>query len=437
LKEVSGALAEGKRQLQAQLAELNEELNRYLASEYGIDRLNYTGKAFEAAFEKWQKSHQPFHWYVEFYGIMQEGGFDVIIGNPPYVEYAKRDSKTGLSLKDIYKISNYKTEDCGNLYAFVYERALSILTKVGKQGLIVPISLVCTQRMEPLQNLLLNEIDGSWHSIYAERPAKLFFGAEVLLAISILSKGKSTTAINWATGLRKWSSEERSILFNTTNYTWMRKRLRSYILPKLSSIVELSIIDKVWKSGDVLGQSFRNKTTTFLFYRIGGGRYWKIFTTFQPKFILNGKNTTSSRENYLYFSNKEERDMAVAILSSTLFYWYFIFTTNGRDLNPSDLRDFPLTISKLSKESQLKLMNLSHRLMEDYRLNKVEKNKTSTLTGQITYEEFYPRLSKPIIDKIDQVLAQHYGFTDEELDFIINYDIKYRMGKSSEEEGEE
>ena len=25
-------------------------------------------------------------------------------------------------------------------------------------------------------------------------------------------------------------------------------------------------------------------------------------------------------------------------------------------------------------------------------------------------------------------LARHYGFTDEELDFIINYDIKYRKG---------
>jgi len=29
---------------------------------------------------------------------------------------------------------------------------------------------------------------------------------------------------------------------------------------------------------------------------------------------------------------------------------------------------------------------------------------------------------------IDVVLARHYGFTEEELDFIINYDIKYRMG---------
>ena len=30
------------------------------------------------------------------------------------------------------------------------------------------------------------------------------------------------------------------------------------------------------------------------------------------------------------------------------------------------------------------------------------------------------------------VLAQHYGFTDEALDFIIHYDIKYRMGRDAE-----
>jgi hypothetical protein len=37
--------------------------------------------------------------------------------------------------------------------------------------------------------------------------------------------------------------------------------------------------------------------------------------------------------------------------------------------------------------------------------------------------------SKLIIDEIDTVLAGYCGFTAEELDFIINYDIKYRMGK--------
>ena len=45
------------------------------------------------------------------------------------------------------------------------------------------------------------------------------------------------------------------------------------------------------------------------------------------------------------------------------------------------------------------------------------------------------RLSEPIIDEIDGLLGVHYGLSAEELDFVINYDIKYRMG--SELEGEE
>ena len=43
-------------------------------------------------------------------------------------------------------------------------------------------------------------------------------------------------------------------------------------------------------------------------------------------------------------------------------------------------------------------------------------------------ETFDYTTCKPVIDKIDGVLAAHYGFSNEELDFIINYDIKYRMG---------
>ena len=36
--------------------------------------------------------------------------------------------------------------------------------------------------------------------------------------------------------------------------------------------------------------------------------------------------------------------------------------------------------------------------------------------------------SKAVIDEIDKCLCKYLGFSDEELDFIINYDIKYRMG---------
>ena len=74
--------SEAKRALQTRLAALRDELDRYLAGEYGVD----PDKPEE--FGAWRESHRPFHWLAEFYGIMSGGGFDVIIGNPPYVEYS-------------------------------------------------------------------------------------------------------------------------------------------------------------------------------------------------------------------------------------------------------------------------------------------------------------------------------------------------------------
>jgi hypothetical protein len=64
-----------------------------------------------------------------------------------------------------------------------------------------------------------------------------------------------------------------------------------------------------------------------------------------------------------------------------------------------------------------------------------EERTITTKAGQIRYQEFYLSQSKPIIDEIDKVLANHYEFTEEERDFIINYDIKFRLGV--EDEGED
>jgi len=60
--------------------------------------------------------------------------------------------------------------------------------------------------------------------------------------------------------------------------------------------------------------------------------------------------------------------------------------------------------------------------------------KSEPQTGHIETQSFKIQKSKLIIDEIDRVLARHYGLTDEELDFIINYDIKYRMGAGLESE---
>ena len=49
-------------------------------------------------------------------------------------------------------------------------------------------------------------------------------------------------------------------------------------------------------------------------------------------------------------------------------------------------------------------------------------------TGRTETQSFKVQKSKEIINKIDEVLATHYGFDEEEVDFLINYDIKFRVG---------
>jgi len=401
--------ADFKTELRRKLDKLNTTLNHYLAGEYGVDVKS------EEDYETWIVSHKPFHWFVEFYGILENGGFDVIIGNPPYVEYSK--------VRKDYTILNYKTEKCGNLYANTFERSIVLLGKSGLIGLIVPISLTCTKRMIHLQNLIESHCSTSWNSSYAERPAKLFSGAETLLTISISIKGENN--INWySTELRKWSSDFRSNLFKTTNYNKIQNKIRDYLIQKYSNELENSIGNKIFSKSSRLKNVISCSANDHkLFYRYAGGRYWKILTDFQPRFISNGQKIVSHSERYLYFENNHLRDIVINSLSSSLFYWYFVITTDGRNLNPFDLNEFPIS-TKLIGMSELKDL-----LMQDYKRKKEIKFKKSKKSGDVEYEEFYPRKSKLIIDEIDKVLAEHYGFTEEELDFIINYDIKYRMGK--------
>ena len=91
-------------------------------------------------------------------------------------------------------------------------------------------------------------------------------------------------------------------------------------------------------------------------------------------------------------------------------------------LNKPDILSFPIV-------SDNGLRTISHDLEADMQAKSIRRVYNYKTTGRVEYDEFYMKLSKPIIDKIDRVLAKHYGFTEEELDFIINYDIKYRMGR--------
>ena len=107
-----------------------------------------------------RRTSKPFHWLIEFYGIINGGGFDIVVGNPPYVEYS--------NVRDDYQVAGYDTLSCGNLYAYFIERSFTLGSLACRHGQIIPTSSISTDRMRPLGGLLKGKT--RYISTYGFRP---------------------------------------------------------------------------------------------------------------------------------------------------------------------------------------------------------------------------------------------------------------------------
>lgn len=79
-----------------------------------------------------------FDWKAEFPQVFSKGGFDVIIGNPPYVN--SKEEMFSKTTKDFF-IANYKTSAYQiDLYILFLEKSISLISKNGISSMIVPNS---------------------------------------------------------------------------------------------------------------------------------------------------------------------------------------------------------------------------------------------------------------------------------------------------------
>ena len=135
-----------------------------------------------------------------------------------------------------------------------------------------------------------------------------------------------------------------------------------------------------------------------------------------------GELRKPSELKQIYFKDALVRDAALGILNSSLFSWLVQCFSDCRNLNQREVRMIRFDVADITRLERLSA--ITHELMEDIKANSELKKQ-----GPLTIQQTFPRQSKAIIDRLDRVLTEHYDFTDEELDFIINYDIKYRMGR--------
>lgn len=407
---------EDKQELRARLKSLEEELNRHLAEEYGVNT------AKKAEYKKWLGSHRPFHWFIEFYGILKSGGFNVIIGNPPYVE-----------LKQVseYRLIGYSCYEAGNLYALVLERCLALGSTDSNQGFIVPVSSISTDRYVSLQRLLISR--PLHYCSFDDRPSRLFDGLEhIRLTIHIIGSTAKPTILN-SNKYNKWTSVERVNLFAKLTYAEVEHHPIQASLPKISSALEGSIIEKLSNQKKGLSHFYSKGLSHQIFYSRKVGYFLQVLN-FEPLVLDgDGKKRPPSEFKDLTFKNDALAIAALCCLNSNLFYWFVTVFSDCRHVNKREVDSFPIELEILSVQYGKQLSALANELMSD--LKKTSENKAMRFShDNLTVQCIFAKKSKPIIDKIDRVLAKHYSFTDEELDFVTNYDIKYRMGQDSEAE---
>jgi hypothetical protein len=414
-----------KKSLTNDLKILDEKLNRYLADTYGLGTKTQwkSAKEKEASYTAWKKSHQPFHWFAEFYEIIDKGGFDVVIGNPPYVE--KRTIN--------YSLKNYITEETNNLYSYCLERSYSLLVKNGLTGFIIPISSYSTDKFIKLKNITLQQ-GVIWISNYDDRPARLFEGLEhIQLSIVIAKNYKLNDKEVYTTNSKKWQSIERSFVFEYLFYNKvLNKNHIEGSIQKFGDCKEVNILEKIFSNNKIF--NYMVESNYNIYYTRKVHAFLNILD-FVPKIKdSTGKIRNPSEQKIISFENLNYKNIALSAYNSTLFRWFLSVFSDIRNLNKREISLFPISLNSFSSKNELDLNKLSNKLMANViKTSEVRQMKFGGET--LSVQCIIPRYSKKIIDEIDKVLAKHYGFTEEELDFIINYDIKYRMG--GELEGEE
>ena len=400
-----------KESLEGILKSLRSQLDRFLAGQYDQKNLKT-----DATLKKWQTSHEPFHWFVEFYGIMNSGGFDVIVGNPPYIVYP---AKVNYELRP----ECFATLGCKNLYGIVFERSARLVKSHSWFGLIVQMTLMSAGKMEVLQDYLIE--NRKLHlAPFPRRPESMFDGVEMPVAIGICSPtGKQFPTYSTSRVGRIYGVERPTVL-DTTEFFEHNVRIQGSRIGKFRANLKEMIFQRLSQSGTVnIGSLAAKSGKRCVFYQ-EACRYWLKASHRQPFFKRNGEAILPPHGRTIFFRNEKAAAYTACLLNSSLFYWFYSSFSDCEHVNDEIVR---LWNPALNWDS-IDWKQLADHLVNSLESHASEKTINTKQGHKIEYHEIKASSSKAIIDEIDTILAAHYGFTPEELDFIINYDIKYRMG---------
>ena len=328
-----------------------------------------------------------------------QGNMDIIIGNPPYVEYR-----------------NYAGEikyDYGNIYADVLHNCIGNLSNNGVISFVIPLSYVSTKRMSKLRGYVIDKMDKQIVVNFADRPDCLFSGVHQKLTILIASKHSIYKGV-LSSSYNYWYQSERRKLFDNIRIIPTIMDNKGY-WPKIGNEIEESTYNKM---KDFNGIGITSLPVSFRGYK---SIYMNLRACFWMKVFIEETGSSSYAEYKVPF---EFQAYLYCMLNSSLFFLIWVIISDGWHITNKELMF--IKIPKQIKKNNIWELHM-HRLID-----RLEDTKVFVNTKQVLYE-YKHKKCKDVIDKIDNELAKVYGLSETELAYVKDFALKYRMSDEAKD----
>ena len=399
-------------------------------------------------------SMNPFHWGVDFFEIFNqepgEQGFDIILGNPPWGISVLGDHKKQI-------LTKLKFVSTSEISATFLEREISLLKPSGFFGQILADSIVPNDTLYDIRNLIMQKFPRFYLTYIGTRPGKVFDGVEKRVCIGFgqikavneeLSDGQifTTKAIMFEVKDRKLLFQDMEF-HNATPYL-LGPRIgvkgpSKWLLPKVGTGDIASILDRlkqlVTQESDGW-MTFGRKTG--LTGMLPAAKKFKMMFRGSAGYWLNALTKfpyeTSSIKT-VFFPSEISRDFAILLFNSHLLYLFWAVYGNFHHVKESLINKFPFppdsSLAKYETEIRQFRIALEKDLLKNFKPASSPKDKPDGTKGRDG--EFRTGYSKPIINEVEEIIGSIYGFSNNQIFFLCNYDNHIRKGDGSGQDVEE
>lgn len=370
-------------------------LDLRLARECGIDSRDKTATA------NWVASVKPFHWPVEFPEILKRGGFDAVIGNPPYVSAAE--------IRKQYAIKNYRTADCSDIYAWVLERGCDLLRKGGRSGQIVPLSLTFSRDFDSCRKLIFQSYGENWFSSFARIPAALFnFDVRVRNTIHIGHKAEKPQRQH-TTRTHRWFESMRPQLFELIQYAPFTPALWENRIPKLNALALSQSFERcISESRSKLAASLvRGPTGYALHFKRSAYNWLSFCRRLPPCYNRHGESVPHTKTSTVYFADAQRRDLAFLLLNGKIMLAFWSIVGDDFDLTEWMFADLPLDLDRISHSEVARLLGMADELEDLMNENVVFKLNAGKRVGNYNLAR-----CREVTNRSDLIFAELLGIED-------------------------